>query len=146
MPGTYRQKLLPKRVHTKQVAYLPMYFRFGHVFYSQKYLFHADVDTVQSVLSFSKQSKAAHLKTMLNDIIDDPESDCTYGHNHKRYSYFNSTHLLNTWITWRCVWVCPNNSVSESAITKVFSYIYSSIHYMLNPQFVFNLIILIINL
>ncbi len=47
MPGPYRRELPINRVHTKQVAYLPMYFRYGHTFYSQKYLFHVDVDTVQ---------------------------------------------------------------------------------------------------
>eukprot|EP01084_Bolivina_argentea_P015453 28920_1 len=156
MAGPYRRELPIKRVHTKQVAYLPMYFRWGHIFYSQKYLFHVDIDTVQSVLSFSKQSKAARLKTMVNDIIDCPESKCEYGHNHKRYSYFNSAHLLNAWITWRCVWVCVHNNVFMYIICTVFEfeyqsiimflYMYSSIHYMLDNQFVFKLISLIINL
>eukprot|EP01084_Bolivina_argentea_P063698 116251_1 len=99
-PDRFPVEATHKGCMQNKIVYFPLFVRAGKLFYTWNKFLYVQIESVYQKSSFSAISKTMKLKSMVKKLMEENIIDYNLFHKSK----YNSQHMLNAWVLWRCLW------------------------------------------
>ncbi len=99
-PDRFAVKSVHEGNMKNKLVYFPSFIKAGKLFYTFNHFFYVQIESMYQKSSFSAVTKTMKLKSMIKKMTADGTIDYNLFHKSK----YNSQHVFNAWVLWRCVW------------------------------------------